>query len=233
MQKLKVVIYNIRHGAGMDLEVNLERIAEVLRGLDPDLVLLQEVDNKCGRSGKVDQMARLGELTGMHHAFGPFFEHDGGLYGLGALGKVPVVEVEEHGWAPEQGSRFFFAVRLETEEWYGKILFVDVHLYVDIEDRREQANRLVRMFAGEKRPMLVGGDFNSMPGSEIMELVGAHWTVSAKEGSPLTFPADEPVREIDFFVYRPAEEIDVVNSWVVDEQMASDHRPVVVELAPR
>lgn len=233
MQKLKVVIYNIRHGAGMDLEVDLERIAEVLKGLDPDLVLLQEVDNKCGRSGVVDQMVRLGELTGMHHAFGPFFEYDGGLYGLGALGKVPVVEVEEHSWSPEQGSRFFFAVRLETEEWYGEMLFVDVHLYVDLEDRREQAGRLVRMFEGEERPVLVGGDFNSEPGSEIMELVGAHWTVSGKEGSPLTFPADEPVKEIDFVAYRPERDLAVVNSWVVDERMASDHRPVVVELVPR
>ena len=67
---LRVVSYKIKHGRGMDGQVNLERIAAVLRALKPDLVALQEIDNMCTRSGSIDEAAALGKLLGMEHRFG-------------------------------------------------------------------------------------------------------------------------------------------------------------------
>ena len=37
-------------------------------------------------------------------------------------------------------------------------------------------------------------------------------------------------REIDFILYRPAERFEVLQMDVLDEPMASDHRPLVLEL---
>jgi endonuclease/exonuclease/phosphatase family metal-dependent hydrolase len=68
--QVRVLSYNIHHGAGTDGELDLPRIANVIRRLKPDLVALQEVDKKTQRSRGVDQAAELGRLTGMHAVFG-------------------------------------------------------------------------------------------------------------------------------------------------------------------
>lgn len=65
----RVVSYNIKHGQGMDKKLDLHRTAETIRKLAPDLVALQEIDLNCGRSSGVDQMAALGAMLKMHHAF--------------------------------------------------------------------------------------------------------------------------------------------------------------------
>ncbi|MBN1443777.1 MAG: endonuclease/exonuclease/phosphatase family protein, partial [Planctomycetes bacterium] len=86
----RVVSYNIRHGRGMDGEVDLERTAAVLRRLEPDIVGLQEVDDRVERSGRVNQPEELGRLLDMHPAFGSFFAHQGGQYGMAVLSRHPI-----------------------------------------------------------------------------------------------------------------------------------------------
>jgi endonuclease/exonuclease/phosphatase family metal-dependent hydrolase len=81
--------------------------------------------------------------------------------------------------------------------------------------------------------VIVAGDFNSEPDSPVMAYLAEHFHVAPKQAPTLTFPADEPVKEIDFICYRPADELEIVESRVIDETMASDHRPVWLELAHR
>ena len=75
---LRVLVYNVKHGLGMDGRIDLDRLAARIRATRPDIVALQEVDRGCGRSGGVDQAAWLGERLGMHAAFGAFMDYDGG-----------------------------------------------------------------------------------------------------------------------------------------------------------
>lgn len=82
--------YNIRHGRGMDMVIDLERLADVIRKADADIVGLNEVDIETERSGGVDQAGRLGELLGMHVVYGPNIEYQGGLYGNALLCRYPV-----------------------------------------------------------------------------------------------------------------------------------------------
>lgn len=51
-------------------KLDLDRIAKVIIDVNPDLVALQEVDQKVVRSGSVDQPAELAKLTKMSVAFG-------------------------------------------------------------------------------------------------------------------------------------------------------------------
>ena len=60
--RLRVVTYNIHHGEGTDGRIDLERIAALLSGMQPDIVALQEVDRNTSRSGGVDQFATLERL---------------------------------------------------------------------------------------------------------------------------------------------------------------------------
>src|SRR5687768_6315860 len=82
---VRVLTYNIHHGEGTDRRFDLERLAAVIKSVNPDLVGLQEVDEKTARSNGVDQAARLGELTGMHAIFGKAMDYQGGAYGLAIL----------------------------------------------------------------------------------------------------------------------------------------------------
>ncbi|HRX87701.1 MAG TPA: endonuclease, partial [Phycisphaerae bacterium] len=66
---IRVLTYNIHHGAGMDKQIDLPRIAKIIRDSGADLVALEEVDRNVPRTSHVDQPAVLGELTGMHAVF--------------------------------------------------------------------------------------------------------------------------------------------------------------------
>ena len=85
---VRVVSYNIKHGRGNDNIVDLERTAGVLRAFGPDVIGLQEVDDRATRSGGVPQAEHLGRMLDMHHAFGPFMDFQDGAYGMAILSRV-------------------------------------------------------------------------------------------------------------------------------------------------
>ncbi|MCA9157935.1 MAG: hypothetical protein KDA72_06385, partial [Planctomycetales bacterium] len=79
--QLRVLSYNIHHGRGIDDQVDLERLAKVVNDCHPDLVALQEVDNRTQRTDGVDQTAELARLTGLHAQFARQIDFEGGQYG--------------------------------------------------------------------------------------------------------------------------------------------------------
>ena len=89
---IRVLSYNIHHGEGLDGKLDLERIARVIKSASPDLVSLQEVDNRTTRSKGVDQAKELARLTGMKYAYGPSMDFDGGKYGNAILTKFILAE---------------------------------------------------------------------------------------------------------------------------------------------
>ncbi len=232
---VRVLSYNILHGTGTDRLVDLDRTAAVIRALEPDLVLLQEVDSCTQRTDGVDQTAALAELTGMpHHAFGRFMEYDGGAYGMAILSARPILQHENYPLPEGAEPRSALAARIRPTPGAPEILFVGVHLYRTEAERFAQAKMLVELFAGETAPVLLVGDFNSEPGDPVMRLLGTEWKLPAKPtGNRLTWPSDEPQVEIDHGLYRPAERFRVIAYRVIDERMASDHRPVLLTVVLR
>jgi endonuclease/exonuclease/phosphatase family metal-dependent hydrolase len=60
-------------------------------------------------------------------------------------------------------------------------------------------------------------------------------TLAIADGEGMnTFPADSPSIKIDYILFRPAHRWKVLEARVLDEPVASDHRPllVVLELLP-
>ncbi len=229
---LRVVSFNIRHGEGLDGRVDLERVARVLERLEPDVVLLQEVDRMTRRSGGIDQARDLAERTGLHHAFGAFREYDGGLYGVAMLSRHPLLETEVHQLPPGPAPIGALSALVAIGDPPREVVLCCVHLYRTAEQKEAQARGLVELFAAEQRPVILGGDLNSTRGSAVLEILSEHWRVPSGRLAP-TYPADSPRSEIDFVLYRPAERLEVVESRVVAETAASDHRPVLLELTWR
>lgn len=63
-----------------------------------------------------------------------------------------------------------------------------------------------------------------------MTRLAEDWRVATKSGSPYTYPADAPDREIDFVMIRPSDAGEVLEHRVVPESMAADHRPLLAVL---
>ena len=73
------------------------------------------------------------------------------------------------------------------------------------------------------------------PGSAAIALLEESWTRASGAEPARTWPSVAPDRKIDYVMFRPRERWRVVSIEVLDERVASDHRPVVavLELLPR
>jgi len=228
----RVVTYNIHHGEGTDGRLDLERIAAVLRRLDPDVIALQEVDERVQRTGGVDQAATLGELLGMNHAFGGFMEYQGGNYGMAILTHCEIRRIEPV--RLPDGNEPRVALTVEVADVDGNpATVIDVH-FDWVEDdgfRFTQAGEVARHLDGLEGRWILAGDFNDQPGSRTLNLFHERATEALKPpGRRNTFPSEAPRREIDFIFFAPAGTWSVRSVDVIAETVASDHRPVVAEL---
>jgi len=232
---LRVVSYNIKHGAGMDGRVNLQRTANVIKKLNPDFVGLQEVDLNAARSGKRNQANELAAMLNMHPGFGSFMNYQGGRYGMAVLSRHPLINVESlqlpNGNEPRVA--LIAEARLPTG---ATVLLVNVHFdwVKDDKFRFAQASKLAAYLKDQAKPFVLLGDFNDGPDSRTLALFDkvAHRTLKPKEDR-LTFSSTEPSIEIDFIFCSPKDSWQVGNVKVITERMASDHRPVVAELTLR
>ncbi|MBL9161070.1 MAG: endonuclease/exonuclease/phosphatase family protein [Verrucomicrobiales bacterium] len=236
---LRILCYNIHYGQGNDGVYDLERLAAVIKAVDPDLVALQEVDVMVRRSGQVHQAEELGKLTGLDVYYGPTQHYEGGLFGNAVLTKLPVSRV----WiqplpyteaTPELTTypRGFVAVTVKTPG--GKdVRFVSTHFQHNVEeDRIAEAEAVNRYLAveSEKIPTLLAGDINAVPESEPMKVLLSKWSnVIDAEAAP-TVPSKEPKSRIDYIFYRQGDPFEIVETRVIAEEMASDHRPVFAVL---
>jgi endonuclease/exonuclease/phosphatase family metal-dependent hydrolase len=228
---LRIAAYNVKHGLGMDSVIDLERVADVLRPLDADVITLQEVDRGVERSSGVDQAARLAELLGMSAHFGAFMPYQGGEYGMAVLSRLPVVGVDNVRLPDGEEPRTALEVRVAAGVQGRVVSIVGIHLYRTPEERRAQADSLSTYLESVEHPVVLAGDFNSRRGDVVLSALTADdWFVVDKDGERETFPSDRPQREIDFVMLRPASAFEVVEHRVIDERVASDHRPLLVVL---
>ncbi|CAN5361453.1 endonuclease/exonuclease/phosphatase family protein [soil metagenome] len=226
---LRVLTYNIHHGRGVDGEMGLERIAKLIESANPDVVALQEVDQACQRSGTIDQVAWFAERLGMDGRFGKFMDFQGGEYGLAILSKLPVKESVVHKLPVGGEPRMALEVVVETAAGLVSVVGLHFDWVSDDTNRYAQAEKLVEGLAGRERPVVLAGDFNDVPGSRTLELfVKSGWKDAPKSGgATATFPSENPRVEIDFVMVRGGEPD---KATVIDERVASDHRPVVADI---
>jgi endonuclease/exonuclease/phosphatase family metal-dependent hydrolase len=222
--RLRVLTYNIHHGEGRDRRFDYERLARIICDAKPDLVALQEVDIATERSQGVDQATRLGELTKMHAAFGRAMFYAGGQYGEAVLSRFPIIESRARVLPFRYGQepRCALVVRVKPGEGFPELLFTGTHLcHQSGETRLEQSRQLNALFPAMDGPaVILAGDLNSRRGSPAMdELLRDRWTAAATTEAP-----------IDYVLVRRDDPWRVVESHVIDERVASDHRPVLVVL---
>jgi endonuclease/exonuclease/phosphatase family metal-dependent hydrolase len=228
---MTVLTYNVHHGAGTDGKLDLGRIAKIIREQKPDLVAVQEVDEKATRSGGVAQAEELGRLTGMHAVFGKAMDFQGGGYGQAVLSKWPISKHEVRALPQKAGRepRIMLEARIDIPG--EDLVFASVHLDHEVEEiRLGQADEINRLFKGRSLPAIVAGDFNAGPESGTMKAMMAEWVDTAGGSAGFTIPAGSPRRRIDYILAAPQGRWKIVRSEVLNEPVASDHRPVVARI---
>lgn len=231
--RFTVAAYNIKHGRGMDDEVDLARVAEVLRRLDADVITLQEVDKGTERTGRVDQVAVLAELLGYEGFHGAHRPYQGGEYGNAILTRLPVRRARTLAIPSASGSALAVHEVEVDVTGMGPVSVVSVHLAGTPDERMAQADSVTSFFTRHDHPVVLAGDFNGRPDDPVVERLGRSWTILEKEGDPSTYPADAPDREIDFVMVRTDDPLSPVGHRVVPESEASDHRPIVATFGTR
>lgn len=228
--QLRVLCYNVHHCEGTDRKLDVERIAKVIRSVKPDLVALQELDQNCRRSESVDQPAELARLTDMNVAFGPNISFQGGKYGNAILSRFSIQKQENKLLPNSDGGeqRGVIVSQLDLAPHAQRITFCATHFDHRSKDqqRLESAKMINKMARLSDQPTILAGDLNDVLGSRTLnELVNDHWSNTADKPM-LTSPAKAPVRQIDFILFRPVRKWKVVQVNVLDEAIASDHRPI-------
>lgn len=228
----RVVSYNIKHGRGNDNRVDLARTAAVIEKLRPDFVGLQEVDENAKRSNKVDQVAELAKRLGMNPAFGSFMDFQGGRYGMGILSKHPIKSVTSVKLPKGNEPRVALAVEVALPSGES-IMLVNVHFDWVKDDafRFAQAQELRSYLDTLEIAYILLGDFNDQRGSRTLELLSRDSVDALKPADDyFTFSSDKPTVEIDFIFAAPKSKWSVQKVKVIDEPIASDHRPVLAVL---
>jgi len=235
--RVAVLTYNIYHGEDANGGSNLDAVAGIINSLEPDLVALQEVDNKTARAKGLDLTAELSRRTGMQGVFGKAMDYDGGGYGEAVLSRYPVIETKNNPLPHSVKAEPRAALEVHIELPGGvKMAFIGTHLdhQRDQSNRMMQTKRIMELYENYDLPIVLAGDLNAAPGSDPINLLRRQWSDAARDDPRPTFPSVKPARKIDYIMYKPKGQWKVVDVRVIDEKVASDHCPVfaVLELLP-
>lgn len=234
---LQVLCWNMHHGRGTDNRIDLPRQAAVITATKADIVALQEVDQRTARSGGVNQAAELARLTGLHGWFAHQLDFEGGRYGQALLSRWSLDEGTVH-WLPGRPDRERrIAGSAIVQHPQLPFRFITTHLHHNNADfRLEQARELARLSQQfcetSSLPIIAAGDLNATPDSPPVQALQTVLTpVVSTSGPLLTFPVDQPIRQIDYILYAAAKAtVATVGVRVLPEQIASDHRPLLASL---
>lgn len=221
--RLRVVAYNI-HSSRDDLGA----LAAVVRGLEPDVLIMQEGPRRFRWRAKGAALA---------HSFG-LVVAGGGLPALGNVImtnlRVRVRETRELRFPLTPGRHMRGVAFARCEAGGVGFTAVGAHLSTDDDERPSQAEGLRRAIGEIDGPVILGADLNDVPGSRGWQLVHEGLTdvaVHCGAEDVCTFPCPGADRRIDTIAVTPQVGVESyrVESGPLTER-ASDHFPLVADL---
>lgn len=224
---VRVGSYNIHNAVGMDNKLDFDRIAQVIDDMDIDAIAIQELDSATERSNGLVVLDELAKRTNMVGTFNASIEFSGGKYGIGILTKKEPLSTEAIALPGREEMRSLLIVEMED------YVLCCTHLSLNEEDRMESM-KLIQQQTEKytSKPVLLAGDLNARPSSDEIIYLSNHWTMLSNP-TEATFPSDAPDRVIDYIFLKNNNQFthSVIDGEVVDEPVASDHRPLWVEVS--
>jgi endonuclease/exonuclease/phosphatase family metal-dependent hydrolase len=222
---IKILSYNVKNCTGMDGVVDYQRVANVIKRVNPDIVALQELDSATQRSKGVVVLNELSRMTGMYQTYGASIEYQGGKYGIGMLTKEKPVSWKRIPLPGKEEPRSLLIVELD------KLVMACTHFSLTEEDRLSSAYKVSTAFKDYTKPVFLAGDLNAVPESSVIKNIENYWSILNNISSP-TIPSDNPTRCIDYILGLkfPGITFVTLKTLVEQEPVASDHLPVWAEV---
>jgi endonuclease/exonuclease/phosphatase family metal-dependent hydrolase len=242
---LRLLTYNIHKCIGVaDRRYNPGRIVDVIAHYNPDIVLLQEVDDEARRSKFDRQVDLLGDRLGFRHRiwYPNVSVRSGGKYGNAILCRYPLMECSNIDLTipPKKKrsvlhSRFRMRIaqngsrRAQTRT----VHVFNLHLGLSGIERRLQLKKFLDSHPfnnlDRRTPIVVGGDFNDLWASLGKSTLAPAGFRSGKIIS--TYPSVAPIRPLDCVYVRGQIKVHhIMRSRLQAAKYASDHLPLVVDL---
>lgn len=236
---LRVMTYNVHGCVGTDSRRSESRIAEVIAQSGADIVGLQELDLGRKRSAGVDQAGLIAEQLGWHRHFHPAMSRADEHYGDAIISRFPLTRRQARE-LPATPSRLCpekrGALWVEVQTELGSVHVINTHLGLGNEERLTQA----RLLAGVEwigsvpadEPLVVLGDFNSLPGSPPWRVLAKQLTevrtLQKERRRAATYPTALPMLAIDHIFVNGR--FSLVELTVIRDPLtrrASDHYPLM------
>lgn len=240
---IRVVTYNIHRAIGVDRRFRPERVVQVLKHYDADVVLLQEVDEGVPRSRELNLAKELAREAGYpHFALGHNVSLRKGRYGNATLSRFPIVRERNIDLSLAQSwiRRGCQHASVSLGEGRPTLELFNLHLGLSAREREKQIELLSQSHefgsVGAATPMLVAGDFNdwrSLLWPMFTNGFGFHCATDSKtgrRGALATYPSFSPQGGLDRIYYRgPIRLVSVRRCRLQVSRVASDHLPVIAE----
>ena len=239
---MRFLLYNIRYGTGKYLNQplrhmrgylgqtldHIHRIGEFIRGYNPDIVGLVEVDLGSFRTKEANQAKLLGDILGQNFVSQYKYEENSRYMkvpmlrkqGNAVLSRKKIIRQEFH--YLDNGMK-----KLIIEADTGDVVVFIVHLALGGKTRLKQIVQLYDLIKRCKKPFIVAGDFNVLWGNEEIELfLKASELENVNYMNRPTFPSWNPKKELDFILY--SKEIRLTDYKVIKTTL-SDHLPILMD----
>ncbi len=243
---VRILTYNVHGCVGLDGRLSPDRIARVIARHDPDIVALQELDVGRSRSGHLDQARAIADALEMSLEFHPTVTVAEEQFGDAVLSRHPIRRVRA-GALPGIGLEPRGAIWVEVEvpglpDGSPVVQLFNTHLSLHPRERALAAEALLGpLWLGDpaaRHGTVLCGDFNALPWFPSLRrfrrrLVDAQASLDGHRPRSTWF-GRFPLGRIDHVLVDPS--WSVLRVEVPDDtlaRVASDHRPVVVDIVPR
>jgi endonuclease/exonuclease/phosphatase family metal-dependent hydrolase len=258
---VRLATFNLLHGRSPhDGQVDADRITTAVAALDADILGLQEIDRGQPRSGRLDLTGLAADALGAPaHRFAPTVlgtpgeqwrpwshteeEHTDPAYGIALISRWPVrhwqltplpaAPVRAPVRIPGGGlvllrdePRILLAAVVDTPT--GPLTAATTHLSFVPGWNLRQLRAAVRALSALPAPRILLGDLNV---TAALARAATGWRPLARLA---TYPAPQPRLQLDHIVAEPrgAHRLGRVTHACAPTTAISDHRPLVVDLAP-
>ena len=251
MHALKVASYNIHKGVAytpfFNKRLTIHDLRERLRGLDADIVFLQEVHGEHERHQRrysnwpaAPQYEFLADTIWSDFAYGRNSVYDHGHHGNAVLSRFPILSWDNEDVSSHRfESRGLLHCEISVPGWREPLHCVCVHLGLRSHERSRQMEKLrqrIERLVPATAPLIVAGDFNDWRQHATRELahpLNMYEVFELVKGrSARTFPSFMPVMTLDRIYVRgfqvPTAHVHHGRAWA----RVSDHAAITALLVP-
>ncbi len=242
---MRMLLYNIRYCTGhlngyhtpipyigffKRTNVNLQRIINFIRSVDPDIIGLVEVDSGSYRSGKTCQAKVIAEMLGYNYIAETKYSEKSFAQ------KVPILNQQSNAlltrerihdhtfhYFKEGVKRLIIKTEIENA-----VIFL-VHLSLKYRHRQNQLEYLHSLVKRTDKEVILAGDFNTFFGKRELKLfLAASNLKNANIENLPSHPSHSPQRQIDFILHSPGI---CMNNFYIPDIRLSDHSPLICDFS--